>query len=87
MLYEVITGGGNLTSLNSPLFDLNLTYADHELSTLDAGQGAHSWTSTANGSGIATTYSMPGLQYYLTVQWNDKGLPTSVADAGSRTIA
>jgi RHS repeat-associated protein len=79
-------GSGNLTSLNSPLFDLNLTYSNNELSTLDAGQGAHSWTSTANGSGITSKYSIPGSQDYLTVQWNDKGLPTSVSDADSRTI-
>ncbi len=79
-------GSGILTSLNSPLFNLSLTYTDDELSTLNAGQGAHSWTSTDNGSGITTTYSMPGLQDYLTVQWNDKGLPTSLTDAGSRTI-
>ncbi|MBN2164658.1 MAG: hypothetical protein JW717_00105 [Marinilabiliaceae bacterium] len=77
---------GNLTSLNSPLFNLSLTYTDDELSALDAGQGAHSWTSTANGSGITSQYSIPGLQDYLTVQWNDKGLPTSVSDADSRTI-
>ncbi|HKK63486.1 MAG TPA: phospholipase D-like domain-containing protein, partial [Bacteroidales bacterium] len=79
-------GNGNLTSLNSPLFDLNLTYTNDELSTLDAGQGAHSWTSAESGPGITTTYSMPGLQNYLTVQWNDKGLPTSVSDADSRTV-
>ncbi|WP_026473224.1 phospholipase D-like domain-containing protein [Alkaliflexus imshenetskii] len=79
-------GNGNLTTLNSPLLELNLTYTNNELSTLYAGQGAHSWTSTGNGSGITSTYSMPGLQDYLTVHWNDKGLPISIADSDSRII-
>ena len=79
-------GSGNLTSLNSPLFDLNLSYTANELSTMDAGQGAHSWENESSGSGTATTYSMPGMQDYITVQWNEKGLPVSTTDADSRTI-
>lgn len=76
----------NLTTLNSPLFDLSLTYSNGELATLDAGRGAHSWINETNTTGTLSRYSVPGVQDYITVQWDENGLPVSTVDADARSI-
>jgi YD repeat-containing protein len=79
-------GNNNLTSLNSPLFNLNLTYNNNELSSLDAGRGAHSWLCENNANGALTRYSTPVKQDYISVSWNNNGLPSNVTDAENRSM-
>jgi RHS repeat-associated protein len=76
----------NLVGLNSPQFDLTLTYLDSALATLDAGQGAHAWTSQETGTGSVTHYSTPSTQNYLSVEWNQNGFPIKLNDADAHGI-
>ena len=45
---------GNLIHLSSPQFQLNLTYNNNSLATVDAGQGNHSWATEDGEAGSLT---------------------------------
>lgn len=78
---------GNLTGLFSPGFNMNFTYdADNQLTTLNTGQGTHTWITESDESGFLGKYSTPFYSNYFTVRMDQQQAPVLATDADGRTL-
>lgn len=70
-----------------PQFNLNLEYdSNNMLSTLDAGQGAHRWESTALNNGRQIRYHSPTQPDHLVLMLDADDNLLSATDADQRTV-
>lgn len=86
-LGKVRIASNNLTGLSTPLFTAQISYTAGELSSINVGQGNHSWSNqTSTNTGETIQYTAPGRSNYLVTEWNSSNLPTSLSDLESRSI-
>ncbi len=76
-----------LTQISSKRYHINFAYDDSGyLSSVDAGQGLHTWRDEESDSISWSYYSTPDVANYITAQWNEQGLPILSTDADGREI-
>lgn len=76
----------NITNLNNPQFNLNLTYLNDFLENLNYGQGNYSWAYQNIANGKRVKYSNPNYSDFITTDWNQSELPTKITDIDNRNI-
>jgi RHS repeat-associated protein len=77
----------NLTNTTTPLFNVNFSYANNEISTVNSGQGNHTWSNQNLGNNeLKISYNRPNRPNYLVTEWTNFNLPKSLTDFSNRNI-
>lgn len=77
----------NLTNAITPLYNVVFDYLDNEIDDVNSGQGSHNWsTQNLPNNGLKIFYNAPNRPNYLTTEWNDFKMPTSLTDLDNRNI-
>jgi RHS repeat-associated protein len=83
----IYNSNNDLTSATTPLYEVNFGYTDNQISSVNSGQGSHTWTDQVlpdNESKIL--YNAPGRPNYLATEWTNTNLPKSLTDLSNRNI-
>lgn len=77
----------NLTNAITPLFNVNFGYTNDEVSSVNSGQGNHTWTNQAlPNDELKIFYNAPNRTNYLVTEWTNFNLPKSLTDLSNRNI-
>lgn len=76
----------DITSFNSSVFNLNLSYSNRFLLSLNYGQGNYNWNYQNIANGKRVKYSNPNYTDFIVSDWNESELPIKITDANNRYL-